>query len=78
MAVNPAIFSVPFLGPTPAALQVQSILYNSKIKDVARALTSVVRSAESAIKEGFCSKVNFVYGDGSALPCLSEAQKSPG
>lgn len=55
----------------PAAVQVQSVLYDNTLASIDRAVTSLARSADLAIAAGVCSKVVLRYGDSSSVSCLS-------
>jgi GT2 family glycosyltransferase len=64
-----------FVDPTqPASVQVQSILYNNNATSIERSLESMARSAELAILEKACSRVQVYLGDNSPVPCLNERQ----
>ncbi|WP_218832176.1 hypothetical protein, partial [Enterococcus faecalis] len=61
-----------FRGDTPVSIQVQSILYNNRASDVKRALQSLARSAELAMRAGVCKQVLVRYGDSSQMPCFRD------
>ncbi|MES5045776.1 glycosyltransferase family 2 protein [Rhizobium nepotum] len=55
------------------SIQVQSILYHVDEASIRRALESLTRAIELAVRDGHCTEVRVSYGDTSAQRCLSEA-----
>lgn len=55
------------------SIQVQSILYHVDEASIGRALESLARAIELAVRDGHCTEVRVSYGDTSAQRCLSEA-----
>lgn len=64
----------PLLGPEPASIGVQSVLYLNDFKAIDRATASLARSAELGRHEGHCGLVSMRFGDSSPLPCISDEQ----
>jgi GT2 family glycosyltransferase len=63
-----------FIESLPVSVQVQSILYNGEPDSIERALTSIARSAELALRAGACSRVRVRLGDCSPCPVFDSAQ----
>ncbi|MFM0349763.1 glycosyltransferase family 2 protein [Paraburkholderia sp. RL17-347-BIC-D] len=55
----------------PVSVQVQSILYHNEPVAIERAVTSMARSAELAVRAGACSRVRVRLGDCSPVPIFS-------
>ncbi|NSZ02208.1 glycosyltransferase family 2 protein [Agrobacterium tumefaciens] len=55
------------------SIQVQSIIYHVDEASIRRALQSLARAVELAVRHGHCTKVYLSYGDTSKQRCLSEA-----
>lgn len=62
------------LGPQPASIGVQSVLYLNEFKAVDRATASLARSAELARHEGHSGVVSMLIGDSSPSRCISDEQ----
>jgi GT2 family glycosyltransferase len=60
----------------PATIQVQSVLFNTEPERIRRALASLARSAQLALRTQAVSAVQVAYGDGSPNPCLSTGDLS--
>lgn len=55
----------------PASIHAQTVLYNTPVVDLRRALASLWRTTELMIADGVCSGLTVRYGDSSSSPCLS-------
>ena len=60
-------------GRRGAVVQVQSILFNNAVGDLARALAALSRATELAINAGALSKVTVRYGDCTPYPSIDAA-----
>ena len=58
----------------PSKIQVQSVLYGNGFDHVERAVLSLGKAAEIAIREGSAAQIELAYGDSSPTPCLNEHQ----
>ncbi|MGD0102977.1 MAG: glycosyltransferase family 2 protein [Rhodopila sp.] len=52
---------------------VQSVLFDNDVTAVERALASLARATEIAVRSGACGGVTVRYGDSSSMPRLSDA-----
>jgi GT2 family glycosyltransferase len=71
-AVRSSISPDAVFGGSPLSIGVQSILFNNELRSIDRAVGSLARAAELAIRGGACKRVTLQYGDSSLSPCLNE------
>lgn len=55
-----------------AALQIQSVLYNTDFGDVRRTVGALARATELAVSDGVLSRAVLRFGDASTIPMLDE------